>query len=588
MGAIFLYNTLKNINTENALKHFEEAGFSDPVIIDIGIWRIYAYSKMCGHFCNIVSHNEVTLISVGTSVYKGMGYTEGLYALLKDYIENKIIFNKLIGHYNIFFCHKDTIDILFDPQDSKHLFVDQDLNVISPHMLAICQCLPGKLNVRKESVYEKLLTGIIMSPNTIFENVLQFNPFVKEKVEHSNTGISFITPTNDNTNFLPRKIKRNQCIKEQAESLLQYFSYFKKQGAKGVDAGLSGGYDSRLILACMNRILKPNIHLHTHSTENVHKNDLTIAFKMADYINVPCNVVRTNKLEHCEDVKSVIRNSILYFDGRSSYSIGGCGEVYTAKYRIKSTENTPFSLTGVGGELYRNAFCLNGNRFYLDHFLKEKIFSYSFSKALPKSIYDYMSDIIFTRTAERLGLDRNKRQFPLSAYRYYCEIMMPEGQGTALDAYNQVSCCVAPFIDKHIIFKGYESIKFHGAGGDFEGDLIGYIDPGLASIESSYGYPLNKRTIKAKIKESIRTVFPSTIWSSMSDLIHFKKRKETVYSFDASNSYGLIMKEAFLFFHKLFPEININMLLKSEEDLRRIQFLAMTLLMFKERICLSE
>ena len=588
MGAIFLYNTLKNINTENALKHFEEAGFSDPAIFDIGIWRIYAYSKMCGHFCNIVSDNEVTLISIGTPVYKGMGYSEGLYTLLKDYRAQKIIFNKLIGHYNIFFCHKDNIDILFDPQNSKHLFVDQDLTVISSHMLAICQCLPGKLTVRKDSVYEKLLTGIIMSPNTIFENIFQFNHFVQEMVEHSNTGISFISPADVNLYSLNRKIHRNQCIKEQAESLLRYFNCLKKQGTNGIDAGLSGGYDSRLILACMNRILKPNLHLHTHSTENVHKNDLSIAFKMADYVNVHCNVVHTKKLEHCENVKSVIRNSIFYFDGRSSYSIGGCGEVYTAKYRIKSTENTPFSLTGVGGELYRNAFCLNGNRFYLDHFLKEKIFSYSFSKALPKPIYDHISDIIFTKTAERLGLDRKKLQYPLSAYRYYCEIMMPEGQGNALDAYNQVSCCVAPFIDKHIIFKGYESIKFHGTGGDFEGDLIEYIDPGLASIESSYGYPLNKRTKKAKIKESIRTFFPSTIWLSFSDLIHFKKRKKTVNYFDISNSYGLIMKEAFLFFHKLFPEINLNMLLKSEEDIRRIQFLAMTLLMFKERICLSE
>lgn len=588
MGAIFLYNKSKDINAKNALKHFEEAGFSDPDVFEIGRWKIYAYSKMCGYYHNIIGDNDTFLISIGTPVYKSLGYSEGLYELLKDYKANAICFEKLVGQYNIFFCHNESIEILFDPMGSKHLFIDNELNIISSHMLAICKSLPGNLIIRKESVYEKLLSGFIMTPNTIFKNILQFNSFIQTKVISSDIGISFITFSNNVKPTFSGIGNREQCIYEQAEVLLQYFECLKKQGDDGIDAGLSGGYDSRLILACMNQSFKNHMHLHTHSTENIHKSDLNIAKKMAEYVNVDFNVVPTLKLEHCDQVFHVIRNSVLYFDGRSSYSIGGCGEVYTAQYRKESTENTPFTLTGIGGELYRNVFCVTGKKLNLNHLIKEKVFSSNFSMALPRSIYKSISEDLLKRIATRLGIKQYELQSPIVAHRYYCEIMMPDGQGNALDAYNQVSCCIAPFIDKNIILKGYETIKFHGSGGDFEGDLIGIIDPGLAAIESSYGYPLNKRTKKAKIKETIRMYVPSSIWGFLSYLLYSRKKEKNVKFNDTTDDYKLITKEAYQYFSRLFPEIDIHILLKSEEDRRRVQFLAMTLFMFKERICLSE
>ena len=588
MGAIFLYNKSKDVNAKKALKHFEEAGFSEPEVFDIGIWRIYAYSKMCGHYHNIIGDKKTFLISIGTPVYKSMGYSEGLYELLKDYKANAICVEKLVGQYNIFFCHNGKIEILFDPMRSKHLFIDNELSVISSHMLAICQSLSGNLYIRKESVYEKLLSGFIMTPNTIFENILQFNSGIQDNVISSNLGISFITLSNNINPSLSGIGNREECIQDQAEALLQYFECLKKQCDYGIDAGLSGGYDSRLILACMNQSFKKHMHLHTHSTENVHKSDLKIAKEMAGYVNVDFNVVPTKKIEHCEQASRVIRNSVLYFDGRSSYSIGGCGEVYTAKYRKESTENTPFTLTGIGGELYRNVFCVTGKKLHLNHLIKEKVFSSNFSRAVPRSIYKSISEDVLKRIATRLGINPYKLQSPIIAHRYYCEIMMPDGQGNALDAYNQVSCCIAPFIEKKIILKGYETIKYHGSGGDFEGDLIGIIDPGLAAIESSYGYPLNKRTKRAKIKESVRMYVPSSIWSFLSSLLYSRKKEKTVKCDDATEDYKLITDEAYLYFSRLFPEIDIHLLLKTEEDRRRVQFLAMTLFLFKERICLSE
>jgi hypothetical protein len=40
----------------------------------------------------------------------------------------------------------------------------------------------------------------------------------------------------------------------------------------------------------------------------------------------------------------------------------------------------------------------------------------------------------------------------------YSEVMMPDGQGHVLDAYNTVSHCVAPFMEPTLLLEAYKGI----------------------------------------------------------------------------------------------------------------------------------
>lgn len=584
MGAFFGCNTNRVHNPNPALIMFEEMGFSSPTTLEVGEWKIYAYPKMALSISNILSDNGYTLVSAGTAVYKGLDYSDSLSALLQDYRSDCIDMNQLIGQYTILFCHDNSIEVLCDPLGSKHLFTDKDHSMLSSHMLPICECFDGMLSINRNAFYEKLLSGIIMPPNTMFEEIIQIDKQEGEHITRENIGIEFIQTENIH---VPKSGARTieECLSHQENALQEYFELLDNSGRNGIDIGLSGGYDSRLGLACLHKFNKGKKHLHSHSTENVHRKDLTIAKKMADYVGVPCHTVTTKKLSHCENVDEILRKSILYFDGRSSFSIGGCGEVYTAQYRKESTESTPFTLTGVGGELYRNIFDIGLKKIRFDHFMKTRVFSQSFMKAIPDYKYREISESIISRSATRLGIDQQKRQSKAIAHRYYCEIMMPDGQGVALDAYNQVSCCVAPFIEPRIIAKGYEAVPFHHAGGEFEGKLIDSIDPGLAAIPSSYGYPIGNRPVKAKIKERLRTYIPSSVWNQLASVS--KKTSNISTQEDAlkevyANSQKL--EEACAFMRKLFPEIDFTLLLDSSENIRQIQFMAMTIYYSKRRI----
>lgn len=583
MGAIFVYNTKRIKNPVPALSMFDEMGFSSPTFYDIGEWKIYAYPKIALSVSNSLSANGYTLVSAGTPVYKGLNYSDSLSALLQDYRSDCIDMNQLIGQYTIFFCHGDSIEVLCDPLGSKHLFTDKGHSMLSSHMLPVCECFDGMLNINRHAFYEKLLTGIIMPPNTMFEEIIQIDKQEGERITRENIGIAFIQTDSLRASKSGARTT-GECLSHQANALQEYFELLNNSGRDGIDIGLSGGYDSRLGLACLYKFNKGKIHLHSHSTENVHRKDLTIAKKMADYVGVPCHTVATKKLSHCDNVDEILRKSILYFDGRSSFSIGGCGEVYTAQYRKDSTESTPFTLTGVGGELYRNIFDIGFEKIRFDHFMKTRVFSQSFMKAIPDYKYREISESIISRSAARLGIDQQKRQSKTVAHRYYCEIMMPDGQGVALDAYNQVSCCVAPFIEPRIIAKGYEAVPFHHAGGEFEGKLIDSIDPGLAAIPSSYGYPIGNRPVKAKIKERLRTYISPTAWGQLAGLKEKKEAFNLESALDELCVNSLALKEAYVLIKKLFPEIDFTQLLRTKEDIRKIQFVAMTIYSFKRRL----
>ena len=584
MGAIFAYNKNKIHSISPALDLFAEMGFSSPASFEFGSWVIEAFPKMVVPSPNYISINGYTLVSTGTPIYKGLDYTDSHNAILQDYLSNSIDYDQLIGQYTIMFCHEDIIEILCDPLGSKHLFTDQTHSMLSSHMLPICQCFDGDLHINRKAFYEKFLTGIIMPPNTLFDEIIQINQQEAERITHENVGIRFIQTSSIN---LPESRAKGfeESIYEQADTLQHYFELLSIPGKDGIDIGLSGGYDSRLVLACLHKFHNGKIHLHSHSTENVHQKDLTIAKQMAEYVGVPLHTVPTKKLKNSDHIDDVLRKSVLYFDGRSSFSIGGCGEVYTASYRKESTEGTQLTLTGVGGELYRNVFDIGFRNIRFSQFMEEKVFSQSFRKAISDELYHELIKDIISRAAVRLGIDQNSKQPKTIAHRYYCEIMMPDGQGNAIDVYNQVSCCIAPFLKPQIISKGYEAIPFHHTGGEFEGQLIDHIDSGLAEIPSSYGYPIQKRPVKAKIKEGIRTYIPSSIWNYLSSTINRKSHK-TDESANPEELYANneTLKEAYSYMTGLFPEINFTYLHQSGEEIREVQFIAMTLYYLRERI----
>lgn len=580
MGAIFLFRDENNIDLNEVLDVFDRKHFSSPHSYKCAGWTIYSWPKMNGIADHLAMYEDVTLISIGTPIYKGLDYSESLNELVRNFYDHKLIKEELIGQYTLFFFGPDGISVICDSLGTKHLYTDRDLSVISSSFLAIACAMKGKLEVNRRATYEKLLTGFITAPDTLFSEIYQVSGELYDAFNQADNYIRFISVDAIlKTDDMISCANEAQCIDRITKELKCYFRHIQSVGNNGIDAGMSGGYDSRLILACLHKFVGSKIHLHSHATENDHNGELKIANKMAEYVGIPCHTVSTKRLNHTADPDRIMEESVLFFDGRTSFAIGGCGEVYTADYRKQAIGNSPMTLTGVGGELFRNVFNLGWSRIRFDWFMREKAFSVTMRKALDSDVLKDVESNIIQKTASRLKIKPSSWNGKEIAHRYYCEVVMPDGQGNVIDAYNQVSCCTAPFLEPSIIRQGYEGICYHGAGGDFEGKLIDMIDRGLASIDSTYGYPLNKRPNSARVKEFIRSYVPDRLWQFLSDYAKGQKKTRRSRTYEDAVEIcakGSELEKALNNLFAMFPEIHFSYLLEDEESVRRIIFLAMT------------
>ena len=81
------------------------------------------------------------------------------------------------------------------------------------------------------------------------------------------------------------------------------------------------------------------------------------------------------------------------------------------------------------------------------------------------------------------------------------------------------------------------------------------------------------------------TNIPASLWANLSN-VFYNRQKEFSDSDRLNEMYAnsRTLKEAYSYMTSLFPEILFSKFLQSGEDIRRAQFVAMTLFMFKERI----
>jgi hypothetical protein len=278
-----------------------------------------------------------------------------------------------------------------------------------------------------------------------------------------------------------------------------------------------------------------------------------------------------------------------FFDGRTSFDIGGLSSTYTTKYRAQSTEGRGFTMTGVGGEVYRNNFSIAGKKIDMQEFLRDSVFNKFFDKAVPENaIREKIKTFHLKKAENRLSTTLKGKVEMLTVRRYYSELMMPEGQGAVIDAYNQVSRCIAPFIEPNIIKEAYKGLKYFGSGGEYEGAIIHYLDPSLAHINSIYGYPFDNISLRYKVKEWVRAHISTSVWDILAQL----RGRNSV---DNDKAYlsrvcrkSMLLENALVHLKKLLPEVNYDKLLCGKSAASNVAYLAVVLYQWKDRLSVNE
>lgn len=487
MGAFWLSRARNHLHVENCFKIFEEQGLCRYIVRDFGSFRLWLYQKVLSNANNYIEEDGFFLGTIGTPVYKGLTYRAGLNQLLLDYISGNFSFDDLIGHYYIFIWDKQQLTLLSDGGRQIKAFHDSSATVLSSSFLALMEVLPH-LSVNRDVAIENLVTGGAGGNETLFHEINELS----KSTLHLFPDIYFKSvPFSNRVTFRTKQ----EAVDCQIDVLNRYFKAITPIANEvGVDCGLTGGLDSRLILAVgLNHFEKVQVHSHYRS---VVSKELEIARNMAMELNLSfvSPPVKEWNQRSDDEKQSILAQSCLFYDGQIRMHCYWNEEYNTLAYRLSILNRNGLGLHGIGGEQYRN--------------VERRYFSYDYKKWIRHILVGKVSGNPFTSANEeeafidRLGgqismrVDGIKHKGRLSLYdlkRIQNEYLIPSYRGARTHAEAKVSFFLSPFSDTTVSTSSYSAVPFLGCGLDFEREMIDRISPRLASFQSDYGFSFNKR-----------------------------------------------------------------------------------------------
>lgn len=561
MGAFFLFDKNIYFNQESVRRVFEKKGFDSPVEYELGSFVLWLYEKQVASLKNACgSSSGARIFSVGTPIYQGFPYKDGLKKLLYDYEKGAIDFSNLFGNYCLIFSLKGKIQLLLDPLHVQHIFTDEDFTRFSSSFLAVLASFNESVSLNKNAFYEKLTTGYIVGSETLVSEIQRVTANLEPEVK--TPALSFlrspIYPLKPVSHYCE---DFEQCVQRQVAALRSFVANIKPfVMAHGCDLGISGGYDSRLLMLLAVEAGLP-LSLHTHHTKGVHDKELEIVKRLAYQKQLKLRVKNTLPIErHAEeDLSRILEDGLYYYDARNGDNTGAISETYTRRYKKETLGENGVRLNGEGGEIFRNYYFTSRKWIDFSQWMRHHI-CYPFSEWVfkNKDIFRHSQQRILEKMEKELDEELFGKVSLMTVRRYYAELRLPQCEGINHSADNQICFFITPFIEPSIINKSYEALPFIGIGGRFQSAMISYIDQTSADIQSHYGFPISKESTRHRLKCLLRGYIPDRFWNARQNYrIRFSGLGKNVSAgqkrFSANRKIIREIEEALFYF---FPEID--------------------------------
>ena len=584
MGAFFLYkkNTAK-VDVEAARKVFSDKGFDSPYISNFGEYQLLLYRKQLVDVANHIKIGEYELGVIGTITYKSLGYEDTIKTLLVDYMSGSINYNDIRGNFCALFINKDDIRFLTDDLNVQHLFTDSKENFITSSFLAAASAKKGALTINRKTAIEKLILGYTIGNETIFKEIVHLaNSYKKD------SSWNFLTPLKKS---IPASDGKNKKVNAQkrSEKICEYLREFTKLADEyPPEIGLSDGFDSRTLYAATMKAWNKPIAVHTHCTENVHSHDeeRRTVEKITKAIGSNLTVVPTRLLNGYteNEINTILRDGLFFFDGRCARDMGAFSPVYTRSYKKQVTKENRLTLNGLGGEVYRRYYLELKPLFDAKNWMKVHVYPEDIDRIISKPLFKSIHSDLVCKIEKELGIKWSGRVSNFDARRYYSEIVMPDCDALNCNAHNQISFYLTPFIEWDMIQDAYKSRDALGVCGELEAAIMNYLNPTIAGFPSHYGFAFTDRPkFTYKIKRIIRGLIPNSIETKRIALFARKNIGQLDY-FNSVISKSDYLRKATEYEEQLFPEIDFQVLRHDYTMMPNSTYMSLVFYEFRDRI----
>ena len=558
MGTFFLYKKNSDIDLDSVKEIFKEKGFKTPNIINLKSYTLLLYQKILIDEKNYFKEGNNAIFAIGTIVYRGRNYKQSLISILKDYIENKFEPDKLIGSFCIFIKIKNEIKFFIDRAGIQNVYYNKNQTVISSSFLAVVYSSKDKMHLNKSAALEVLTTGCLIGPETLIKEIL--------RLEISNPPkFKYIKFAHLQMNRIPNLCNKeyNECLEEQIGYLDNYFKLIKSfADSYGLLTGMTGGLDSRLLLILA---LRHNINISCFTSwRKVKDKEINIAEKVCKKAGV--NLIMKSAIHPLdmtqEEIFNTLNEAFLFCDGHIRAQSYWTEQYNTRNHRERINKNRKIGLHGIGGEQYRNYERMILPKWNFKKWIKyDLIYKVSGKCFVNKKEINYFVNYLKTKIEKKLDIHK-KYLTHLDIKRYFNEVYNLSNRSTRLNMENQLSFYLAPFTEYNIALQAYKAIPQLGVSLKFETDMIKYLNPKLADIDSRYGFNFQEgEPILMKFYTYIKELLPIRVYYHIYEKL--KKNSKNKFYNEYENKFPIIRELTDKVIQLNLP-ININQIKKRQ------------------------
>ncbi|MGO9949676.1 MAG: asparagine synthase-related protein [Steroidobacteraceae bacterium] len=496
MGGFFLLltrpaedRTQERVRLQQA---FAELGFADPEIVETKEYVLAAYPSFQSRLPALTRYpNGDFVFTCGTCLSdRGVGAPAAA-ALHGCRAAAVAAGDEVMGHYAAVLRRDGRTIIKLDRFCGYQLFYNLDAGIVSSSFYAICSALKS-LTLSQQSTCEYVFNGVVSGNETLFREVAL--AAIDATIRVGPRGLEIVRPTLDAPRTFTSET-RDASLDRSMALLDRYFGSVARNFGDRVGCALSGGYDSRLILAFLRRHgAKPRAFVYGSPREK----DVQLAAEIARQEGFPLEVIDkgAGPIIPPEMFVETARRNFLAVDG---YGYGGIfqnnAEIGESARRVRGNA---IAFNGGGGEIFRNFFYLPDR----EYSIRELLWSFysRFDPAWCTSVFDSTS---YSRGLEKkvtdlLGSDERRLPRPTVEWLYHT-FRCRAWDGKVDSIAGRYGYTAMPYLERPITEHASTlrlPWKNHGA---YEAELIRRADPRLAGYRSIYGHdfggppPLSRR-----------------------------------------------------------------------------------------------
>ncbi|MBF0454219.1 MAG: hypothetical protein HQL72_05295 [Magnetococcales bacterium] len=412
--------------------------------------------------------------SVGVSALKGC---------FTAFEEGHLDWNRTRGQFTLVIQKGGTLFLASDTLGASKIYHNEDQTLFSNSFQVLFDLLPhGESD--PQGCYEYAWNGTTFGQKTFIKQIktLSFDRTIK-----LDDRVRF--PKRENLcDWQPpgRPLSFEETVHQQLDKLRPLFATYRDCFGDRINTALSGGYDSRLILALfLDAGVVPDLFVYGSETDG----DVTVAKQIAQGEGLPLKVIDKSRLANLtpDGFAEQLEKNWYLFDGWKSDGLLDSG--VDGADRVSRASNH-LVVNGGLGEIYRNFFYLPDRPLTIE----QLVWSF-FSRYDPKTCTDAFSPTDYGqhlttalthalgRGADWLHRGRIEMAYPLFRGRYWT------ARESALNS--RIGWAAFPFLEPTLIRDSWHIPLTYKEQGRLEARMIQQLNPRLAHYHSIYGHRLS-------------------------------------------------------------------------------------------------